>query len=187
MTSSLGEVDQTKVSLWPNSYKIDNTVSQEQFIQLLKIHYLVSYKVIFYNIKTCRGTKWHSKHALTQKSPHQNKKSNNNEHIYNLKRNLLNIQVNINMQLLYIRSKLNFNICSCAIWLVTAFTAALSKSMKVSVGSFPCMMTVFLTSLKSRLYASSFLLRIMHTHKGKPDCCLWHEWCKFNKIFLDIT
>ena len=56
MTSSLGEVEQTKVSLWSNSYKIDNTLSQEPFLQLLKIHYLVSYKVISCNTKTCRGT-----------------------------------------------------------------------------------------------------------------------------------
>ena len=43
-----------------------------------------------------------------QKTPYQNKqkKQNNNEHIYNLKRNLLNIQVDINTRLLYIRLKL---------------------------------------------------------------------------------
>ena len=57
MMSSLVEVEQTKASLWPNSYQIVNSVSQEPFIQSLKIHYLVSYKVIYYNIKTCKGTK----------------------------------------------------------------------------------------------------------------------------------
>ena len=41
------------------------------------------------------------------------KKNNNNEHIYNLKRNLLNIQVDINTQLLYIRLKLTLNTCRC--------------------------------------------------------------------------
>ena len=46
MTSSLGEVEQIK---------IDNAV--EPFVQLLKIHYLVSYKVISYNIKLCGGLK----------------------------------------------------------------------------------------------------------------------------------
>ena len=67
MTSSLGEVEQTKVSLWLNSCKIDNTVSQEPFVQLLKIHCLVSYKVISYKIKTCRGTKKHSKYVFPRK------------------------------------------------------------------------------------------------------------------------
>ena len=57
MMSSLVEVEQTKASLWPNSYQIDNSVSQEPFVQLLKIHYLVSYKVICYNIKRARGLK----------------------------------------------------------------------------------------------------------------------------------
>ena len=75
MTSSLGEVEQTKVSLWSNSYKIDNTVSQEPFLQLLKIHYLVSYKVISYNIKTCRGTKKHSKYAFPRKIYTKTKKT----------------------------------------------------------------------------------------------------------------
>ena len=68
MMSSLVEVEQTKASLWPNSYQIVNSVSQEPFIQSLKIHYLVSYKVIYYNIKTCRGTKKHSKYAFPRKA-----------------------------------------------------------------------------------------------------------------------
>ena len=46
MTSLLGEVEQTN---------IDNAV--KPFVQLLKIHYLVSYKVISYNIKTVGGLK----------------------------------------------------------------------------------------------------------------------------------
>ena len=58
-----------------NSYKIDNTVSQEPFLQLLKIHYLVSYKVISYNIKTCRGTKKHSKYAFPRKIYTKTKKT----------------------------------------------------------------------------------------------------------------
>ena len=74
MTSSLGEIEQTKVSLWLNSSKIGNTVSQEPFVQLLKIHYLVSYKVISYNIKTCRGTKKHSKYALPREAHTKTKK-----------------------------------------------------------------------------------------------------------------
>ena len=90
--------------------------------------------------------------------PIPKQKNNNNEHIYNLKRNLLNIQVDINTQLLYVRLKLNFNTCSCGIWLVTAFTAALSKSVRISVGSFPCLMTAFLASLKSLLCVFPFLL-----------------------------
>ena len=36
MTSSLGEVEQVKVSLLSSSYKIDYTVSQEPFLQLPK-------------------------------------------------------------------------------------------------------------------------------------------------------
>ena len=74
MTSSLGEVEQAKVSLWVNSCKIDNTVSQEPFVQLLKIHYLVSYKVISYYIKTCRGTRKHSKYAFPKKAHTKTKK-----------------------------------------------------------------------------------------------------------------
>ena len=65
--------------------------------------------------------------------PIPKQKNNNNEHIYNLKRNLLNIQVDINTQLLYTRLKLTFNTCSCDIRLVTAFTAALSKSKIISM------------------------------------------------------
>ena len=38
MTSSLGEVEQAKVSLLSSSYKMDYTVSQELFVQLPKIH-----------------------------------------------------------------------------------------------------------------------------------------------------
>ena len=68
MTSSLGEVERGKVSLWSNSYKIENTVSQEPFVELLKIHYLVSYKVISYNIKTSRGTNKHSTYAFPKKA-----------------------------------------------------------------------------------------------------------------------
>ena len=74
---------------------------------------------------------------LSPEKPIPKQKNNNNEHIYNLKRNLLNIQVDINTQLLYIRLKLNFNTCSCSILLVKAFTAALSKPMRISVGLFP--------------------------------------------------
>ena len=43
--------------------------------------------------------------------PKQQQKKNNNEHIYNLKRNLINIQVEINAQLLYVRLKLILNTC----------------------------------------------------------------------------
>ena len=123
MMLSLGEVEQAKVSLWSSSYKSDYTVSQEPFVQLPKIHYLVSYKVISYNIKTiktCRWTNKHSKYIFPRKA-HTTPPSTpptpqkNNEHISNLKRNLLNIQVDINAQLLYIRLKLNFNTCSCGI------------------------------------------------------------------------
>ena len=46
--------------------------------------------------------------------PKQNN-NNNNKHIYNQKRNLLNIQVDIITQPLYIRLNLNFNTCSCGI------------------------------------------------------------------------
>ena len=98
------------------------------------------------------------------------KKNNNNEHIYKLKRNLLNIQVDISTQLLHIRLKLNFDTCSCSILLVKAFTAALSKSMRISVASFPCLMTAFLTSLKSTLYVTSFLLGRSANTKGKSNC-----------------
>ena len=71
MMSSSGEVEQAKVSLWSSSYKSDYAVSQEPFVQLPKIRYLVSYKVISYNIKTiktCRGTKKHSKYAFLRKA-----------------------------------------------------------------------------------------------------------------------
>ena len=118
MMSSLGEVEQAKISFWSSSYKIDYTVSQEPFVQLPKIHYLVSYNVISYNIKTIkrhRGTNKHFKYAFPRKAHTKTNKKNNNEHIYNLKRNLLNIQVDINTQLLYVRLKLNFNTCSCGI------------------------------------------------------------------------
>ena len=69
MTSSLGEVEQAKVGLWSSSYKID--YAQEPFVQLPKIYYLVSYKVISFNIKTiktCRGTKKHSEYAFPRKA-----------------------------------------------------------------------------------------------------------------------
>ena len=75
-------------------------------------------------------------------------KTKNNKYSFNLKRNLVNIQVDINTQLLYIRLKVNVNTCSCGIWLATAFTASLSKSMKISVGSFPCFIKAFLAALK---------------------------------------
>ena len=114
MTSSLGEVEQTKVSLWSNSYKIDNTISQEPFVQLLKIHYLVSYKVISYNIKTVGGLK-RIQNMLSPEKLIPKQRNHNNEHIYNLKRNVLNIQVDVNTELLYIRLKLTFNTCSCGI------------------------------------------------------------------------
>ena len=78
-------------------WKIDNTVSQESFVQLLKIQYLVSHKVISYNIKTYSGTKKHSKYAFPRKAHTKTKQSNNNEHIYNPERNLLNIQIDVNM------------------------------------------------------------------------------------------
>ena len=45
---------------------------------------------------------------------------------------MLNIQVDINTELLYIRLKLTFNTCSCGIWLVTAFTAALKIYENIS-------------------------------------------------------
>ena len=63
-------------------------------------------------METCRGTKKHSTFAFSRKA---HTKTSNNEHNYNLKGNLLNIQVDINTQLLYIRLKLNFNTCSCGI------------------------------------------------------------------------
>ena len=50
---------------------MDYTVSPEPFVQLPKIHYLLSYEVFSYNIKaikTCRGTKKHPKHALPRKT-----------------------------------------------------------------------------------------------------------------------
>ena len=68
MMSSLGEVEQAKISFWSSSYKIDYTVSQEPFVQLPKDHYLVSYKVISYDIKTCGGTKKHSKYVFHRKA-----------------------------------------------------------------------------------------------------------------------
>ena len=120
MMSSSGEVEQAKVSLWPSFYKSDYTVSQEPFVQLPKIRYLVSYKVISYNIKTlktCRWTNKHSKYVFPRKA-HTNPPSppppqKNNEHIFNLERNLQIIQVDINTQLLYIRLKLTLNTCRC--------------------------------------------------------------------------
>ena len=66
-------------------------------------------------MKTCRGTKKHSKYAFSRKAHTKTNINNNDEHIYNLKGNLLNIQVDINTQLLYMRLKLNFNTCSCGI------------------------------------------------------------------------
>ena len=44
---------------------MDYTVSPEPFVQLPKIHYLLSYNIKA--IKTCRGTKKHPKHALPRK------------------------------------------------------------------------------------------------------------------------
>ena len=140
MTSLLGEVEQTN---------IDNAV--KPFVQLLKIHYLVSYKVISYNIKTVGGLK-SIQNMLSPEKLIPKQRNHNNEHIYNLKRNVLNIQVDVNTELLYIRLKLTFNTCSCGIWLVTAFTAAISKSMRILVGSFPCLMTAFLTSWLQKMY-----------------------------------
>ena len=42
-------------------------------------------------------------------------KTKNNKYSFNLKRNLVNNQVDINTQLLYIRLKVNVNTCSCGI------------------------------------------------------------------------
>ena len=103
MTSLLGEVEQTN---------IDNAV--KPFVQLLKIHYLVSYKVISYNIKTVGGLK-RIQNMLSPEKLIPKQRNHNNEHIYNLKRNVLNIQVDVNTELLYIRLKLTFNTCSCGI------------------------------------------------------------------------
>ena len=52
---------------------------------------------------------------LSTEKPIPKQKENNHEHIHNLKKNMLNIQVDVNTQLLYIRLKLTFNTCSYGI------------------------------------------------------------------------
>ena len=167
MTSSLEGVEQQKLVYWQTSIKLTILYLKNDLFNCSKstTWFLIKWFLIKKAFHIC----------FPQKSPYQNKKNNNNEHIYKLKRKLLNIQVDINTQLMYIRLKLTFNTCSCGIWLVTAFITALSKSMRISVASFPSLVTAFLTSLKSRLYVSSFLLITSANTQGET-WLLFRAW-----------